>query len=246
MRYNKEGLREEIRNALLVVPRTKGQLEGFDNCGSSNSRFQKRPTRKVVISTDGSGNESTTRIDAQPISTLACRVFKTSPMPLAPQAFKFTKLVRAMNNARACVTAWLRYCYSEGAQLPTKDMMVELLAEFSCQEARVLRGSSVELVKHLALLACQQKRHQINVGSNLLTQTKIAQLAGKSVDAWNKRWACRWERLLRILETFDQEGLDHVYEWSRSRKTAGKHGDMFMQCGVQSSARNEVVARMAI
>jgi len=228
VRYNQEGLRDEIRNALLVVSRTKGQLDGFEDCGSSNSKFQKM------------------RAGAQPIRTLACRSFKTSPMPLPPQAFKFTRLVRAMNNARKCVADWLRYCYSDGAQLPTRAVLTELLTEFSAQEDRALRGSSVELVKHLALLACQQKRHQINIGSNLLTQVKIAQLAGKTDSAWNKRWSCRWERLLRILETFDQEGLNHVYKCGRGQKTTQKHSDLLVQHSLQPRTRNEMATGMAL
>lgn len=242
MRYNKEGLREEIRQALLVVPRTKGQLEGFENNGSSNSKYQKRPTREIVVGVDGEGNETTSRINAQPITTLACRTFKTSPMPLPSQAFKFTKLVRAMNNARTCVAEWLRYCYSDGAQLPSREFLVELLAQFNLQEERTLRGSSSELMKHLALLACQQKRDEINAGTALLPQTKIAQLAGKSEAAWNKRWSCRWNRLLGILNKFDQEGLDHVYEWGRSPKTTRRYANVPLQCSVQSSTRSEMVA----
>lgn len=228
MRYNKEGLREELRSALLVVPRTKGQLEGFDSCGSSDSRFQK------------------TRAGAQPIRTLACRTFKTSPMPLAPQAFKFTKLVRAMNTAKKYVSDWLRYCYSDGARLPTADLLKSVLADFYAQEPRTLQGSSVELVKHLSLLACQQKRHQLNVGSNLITQVDIAKLAGKSESTWNKHWAARWERLLNILDGFDSEGLDHVYEWGRCRKVTRQYADMPVQRGVQLRAGNEMASRLAL
>lgn len=241
-KYNKEGLREEIRQALLVTPRTKGQLEGFENNGSSNSKYQKRPSREIVIGVDSEGNETTSRIDAQPITTLACRTFKKSPMPLPPQAFMFTKLVRAMNNARSCVAEWLRYCYSDGAQLPSREFLLELLVEFHSQEERALRGSSAELIKHLALLACQQKRDQINAGKDLLPQTKIAQLSGKSEAAWNKRWACRWNRLLRIIESFDQEGLDHVYEWGRSGKVTRRNGHVPLQCREPAAARNEMVA----
>lgn len=228
MRYNEEGLRNEIRNALLVVARTKGQLDGFEDCGSSNSKFLK------------------VRAGAQPIRTLACRTFKTSPMPLPPQAFEFTKIVRCMNSARTCAADWLRYCYSDGAQLPTRSLLIELLARFSEQEDRVLRGASVELVKHLALLACQQKRHQINVGSNLLTQVKIAQLAGKSDATWSKRWSRRWERLLQILETIDHEGLNHVYKRGRSEKTTRKHSDLLVQCSLQPRTGNEMATGMAL
>lgn len=242
MRYNTEGLREEIRQALLVVPRTKGQLEGFESNGSSNAKYQTKPTREIVVGVDSKGNETTTRINAQPITTLACRVFKTSPMPLPPQAFRFTKLVRGINNARACVAEWLRYCYSDGAQLPSREFLIELLAQFHAQEERALRGSSAELIKHLALLACQQKRDHINAGKDLLPQTKIALLSGKSEAAWNKRWACRWNRLLRIIESFDTEGLDHVYEWSRRSKATRRNGDMPLQRSTQAAARNEMVA----
>lgn len=240
MRYNKEGLREEIRQALLVVPRTKGQLEGFENNGGSNSKYQTRPTREIVVGVDG--NETTRRINAQPITTLACRTFKKSPMPLPPQAFKFTQLVRAMNKARACVRDWLRYCYSDGAQLPSRDLLVELLEQFNNQEERSLRGASSELIKHLALLACQQKRDETNSGTTLLTQTKIAKLAGKSESAWNKRWSCRWNRLLRILNQFDQEGLDHVYEWGRCKKTTRRNANVPLQRSIRTSTRSEMVA----
>ena len=228
MRYNKQGMREELRNALLVVPRSKGQLEGFENCGSSDSRFQK------------------TRAGAQPIRTLACRTFKTSPMPLAPQAFKHSKLVQAMNEARKCVSDWLRYCYSDGAQLPTKSLLQELLINFAEQESRKLRGASVELIKHLALLACQQKRHQINVGTSLLTHAKIAQLAGKTEKAWHENWAERWERLLRILDGFDIEGLDHVHEWGRGRKVTREYSDLSLQHCVPVRTGSEMATSMAL
>ncbi|EOD9110336.1 bacteriophage antitermination protein Q [Vibrio parahaemolyticus] len=235
MHYNKEGLREELRQALLVVPRTRGQLEGFENNGY-DSKYGRSPTHEIEI---GGGS---IKVKAEVVRTLACKTFKKSPMPLPPQAFKFTKLVRAMNNARTCVAEWLRYCYSDGAQLPSREFLVELLAQFSEQEERALRGSSAELIKHLALLACQQKRDQINAGKDLLPQTKIAQLAGKSAAAWNKRWACRWNRLLRIIESFDQEGLDHVYEWGRRDKATRRNGNMPLQRSLRTAARNEMVA----
>ena len=239
MKYNKEGLREELRQALLVVPRTRGQLDGFENNGY-DSKYSRAPTHEIEI-----GGEFI-KVKSEVVRTLACKTFKQSPMPLPPQAFKFTKLVRAMNHARTCVAEWLRYCYSDGAQLPSREFLVELLAQFSEQEERALRGSSAELIKHLALLACQQEREKINVGKNLLTQTKIAQLAGKSEAAWNKRWSCRWNRLLQIIESFDQEGLDHVYEWGRREKATKRNGYMSLQRSLRSSERNEMVARVAI
>lgn len=52
IRFNIEGLREEIRHALLILPRTRGQLEGFENNGCSR-KYAKKPE--------------------QPIRTIACR-----------------------------------------------------------------------------------------------------------------------------------------------------------------------------
>ncbi|MEE7832253.1 bacteriophage antitermination protein Q [Vibrio parahaemolyticus] len=239
MHYNQEGLREELRQALLVVPRTRGQLDGFENNGYS-SKYGRSPTHEIEI---GGGS---IKVKAEVVRTLACKTFKQSPMPLPPQAFKFTKLVRVMNSARPCVAEWLRYCYSDGAQLPSREFLVELLTQFAEQEERALRGSSAELIKHLALLACQQKRDQINAGKDMLTQTKIAQLAGKSTAAWNKRWSCRWNRLLRIIELFDQEGLDHVYECGRRDKATRRNGNVPLQRRLRSAARNEMVTRVAI
>ncbi|TPA69963.1 bacteriophage antitermination protein Q [Vibrio parahaemolyticus] len=239
MHYNQEGLREELRQALLVVPRTRGQLDGFENNGYS-SKYGRSPTHEIEI---GGGS---IKVKAEVVRTLACKTFKQSPMPLPPQAFKFTKLVRVMNSARPCVAEWLRYCYSDGAQLPSREFLVELLTQFAEQEERALRGSSAELIKHLALLACQQKRDQINAGKDMLPQTKIAQLAGKSTAAWNKRWSCRWNRLLRIIELFDQEGLDHVYECGRRDKATRRNGNAPLQRRLRSAARNEMVTRVAI
>ncbi len=239
MHYNQEGLREELRQALLVVPRTRGQLDGFENNGYS-SKYGRSPTHEIEI---GGGS---IKVKAEVVRTLACKTFKQSPMPLPPQAFKFTKLVRVMNSARPCVAEWLRYCYSDGAQLPSREFLVELLTQFAEQEERALRGSSAELIKHLALLACQQKRDQINAGKDMLPQTKIAQLAGKSTAAWNKRWSCRWNRLLRIIELFDQEGLDHVYECGRRDKATRRNGNVPLQRRLRSAARNEMVTRVAI
>ena len=234
MRYNKEGLREELRQALLVVPRTRGQLEGFeDNCCDSKHRA---PTREIEI------GEGSIKVKAEVVRTSPCKVFKTSPMPLPPQAFKFTRLVKAINTARTCLSDWLRYCYSDGPQLPSRELLLALLTQFALQEEKALRESSVKLIKHLALLACQQKRHQINIGKDLLSQTKIAELAGKSESSWNKRWSGRWKRLLLILEKFDNEGLDHVCERGRREKAAKRHSNMLMQHCIQPAARTKVVA----
>lgn len=236
MHYNKEGLREELRQALLVVPRTRGQLEGFENNGY-DSKYAKTPMREEI---------NGVKVQAQVVTVLACKTFKKSPMPLPSQAFAFTRLVRAMNEAGECEAQWLRYCYSDGAQLPSVDFLLALLAQFRQEEPRTLRGKSAELIKHLALLACQQKRDEINAGKDRLPQTQIAQLAGMTKSAWDKNWSCRWKRLLRIIETFDQEGLNRVYEYGRRAKAARRHRNVPVQCCLKAGTGSEVVARVAV
>lgn len=232
VRYNKEGLREELRNALLIVPRTRGQLDGFENNGSSNSVSQRVATWDVT-NDDG---ELITKVKAQVVRTIACKQFKQSPMPLCPQAFKHTKLIRNMNSQDEHRSDWLKYCYSEGPVLPTKALLEGLLDEFYQNEVKGLTAGSKELIKGLALLACQQKRDEIN-GKKLLTQAYIAELSGKKASAWKKSWSERWHRLLSILERFDNQGLDHVYESSRRHKAARRNDNLPMQSSFQVSSR---------
>ncbi|MFV0576088.1 MAG: bacteriophage antitermination protein Q [Vibrio sp.] len=224
VRYNKEGLREELRDALLVIPRSRGQLDGFENNGISNRSFQRMST------TDICDEEGTVvfKIKNEVIRTIACKQFKQSPMPLAPHAFKQAQLIRDMNSQDQHRSDWLKYCYSEGPVLPTQDLIKALLDDFYLNEVKGLTTASKTLIKHLALLACQQKRDEIN-GKKLLTQAYIAQLSNKKLSAWEKSWSERWRRLLSILERYDNQGLDHVYESYRSRKAARRNDNVSVQ-----------------
>lgn len=242
MNYNVEWMREEIRNALLVAPRTRGQLDGHENVGCSDARFTKKSYRDIT-------NDDGTKIAAvaaEVVRTLACKTFKQSPMPLPPQAFQHARLVKAMHTAPEHVSDWLRYCYSEGAQLPTRELLQTLLDHFNEQEAKKLAAKSQELIKHLALLACQQKRIEINSGQGLLTQTRIATLCGKTNSAWENAWSKRWKRLLSILDSFDKEGLDHVYQCRQRTRTAGKHAVLPMQSVLQARGRAALSTRVAL
>ncbi|EDP57160.1 bacteriophage antitermination protein Q [Vibrio sp. AND4] len=237
-KYNEEGLREELRSALLVIPRTRGQLDGFEQNGSSDARFQRSNYRIEV----GEKGEELAKVKPQVVTTLACKQFKHSPMPLPAQAFKHAKLVHDMNSAPEHIGDWLRFCYSEGAQSPTKALLSVLLALFYAEEPKTLSDDSKDLIKHLALLACMQKRDQLNARKMQLTQVEIAKLAEKKQKAWEKSWAKRWNRLIDILDRFDKEGLDHVHERGRSRKTARRHADVSMQSVLRSEAREFVAA----
>lgn len=225
MKYSKEGLREEIRAALLVVPRGRGQLEGF---GDNSTVTKNKPAMREIEMGTG-----TIKIQAEVVKTLSCRSFKDRSIPLPPQAFKYSKLVKVINNAQRAHSDWLRYCYSDGPQLPTRDLLLALLTQFSASEKTVLKPDSIKLIKSLALLACQQKRNQINIGKDLLTQTKIAELSGKSIKTWESNWSKRWKLLLSILEQFDNKGIEHVYESQRKRKTTKRNTTMPMHSRVQ-------------
>ncbi len=238
VRYNEEGLREELRSALLVIPRTKGQLDGFENNGSSNARFQ-RASYRVEI---GENGEELAKVKSQVVTTLACKQFKQSPMPLPPQAFKHAKLVHDMNSAPEHIGDWLRFCYSEGAQCPTTVLLSSLLTAFYKEESRNLSDDSKELIKHLALLACMQKRDALNACCRQLTQVEIARLSGKKQKAWEKTWAKRWNRLIDILNQFDKEGLNHVHERGRARKTSRRYANVPVQSVLRAATREYVAA----
>lgn len=242
MRFNVEGLREEIRNALLVVPRTRGQLDGFENCGHSDARFSSKSQREIT-------NEDGIKIAAvaaEVVKTIACKQFKQSPVPLPPQAFQYSKMVRAMHTSSEHVSDWLRYCYSDGAQLPTATLLQQLLDQFYADENQRMADKSKTLIKHLALLACQQKRLEINAGQNLLTQTRIAQLCGKTNSAWEKGWAKRWKRLMAILDGFDTEGLNHVHEQTKRQKSTRKHAVLLLQSVFKASTGAGLPTRVAL
>lgn len=238
VKYNEEGLREELRSALLVISKTRGQLEGFDSTGISHSRFHRSGFHSVF---DENGNELA-KVKSPVVTTLACKQFKRSHMPLSPQAFQYAKLVRDMNSAEEHLGDWLRFCYSEGAQCPTAVLLQALLDEFYVNESKSLGVKSKKLIKHLALLACLQKRDALNACRDQLTQVEIARLSDKQSKAWEKSWAKRWKRLLDILSRFDKEGLDHVHERGRSRKAARKHTNMLVQSALRSEARKHLVA----
>ncbi len=238
VKYNEEGLRDELRSALLVIPRTRGQLDGFENNGISNSRFQRSGFHSVI----GDNGTELAKVKSPVVTTLACKQFKRSPMPLSPQAFQYAKLVRDMNSAPEHLGDWLRFCYSEGAQCPTAVLLQALLDEFYVNESKSLGNESKQLIKHLALLACMQKRDALNACRKQLTQVEIARLSDKKQKAWEKSWAKRWNRLIDILSRFDKEGLDHVHERGRCRKVARKHTHMLVQSALQAEARKHLVA----
>ncbi|EHR5466047.1 hypothetical protein KUM02_004596 [Vibrio parahaemolyticus] len=238
VKFNEEGLREELREALLVVPRTRGQLDGFENSGCSNSRFTRHSYHDVI----GENGRKIASVRSQVVTTLACRKFKQSPCPLPPKAFVYARLLRDMNSNPEHISDWLRYCYSEGAKMPTKTLLLALLDEFYQQESKNLGKESKKLIAHLALVACQQKRERINGGTMLLTQAVIAEKSGKKLSAWEKSWAKRWTRLLDILGTFDQKGLEHVHECRRRAKATRRNADLPVQSVLRAAARAYVAA----
>lgn len=241
-KYHIEGLREEIRLALLVVPKTRGQLDGFENTGCKDAKFAKTPHRDIT-------NENGDRIisvKSEVVRTIACRQFKRSPMPLAPNAFKQCKLVRVMNKAPEHVSDWLKYCYGEGPALPTKTLLLQLLEEFNREEPKGVAASSKELIKKLALLACQQKRDAINTEKKLFTQSEVAHMAGKSQKTWEKTWAKRWNRFSDVLDKFDEQGLNHVYESQRREKSTRKHANVPVQSLLRVDAREAVATAVGL
>lgn len=235
MHYCREGLREEIRRALLILPRTRGQLDGFEDT-SCRPAFATKPKRNVA---EDGGQQF---VDADPVRTLACKSFKRTTPPLPDDAFRSAKLVRAVNHSPAPCNDWLTYCYSDGPGLPTRILMLTVLERFKAKEPKAMQAKSFELLKKLVLLACQQKRDELNAARELLTQTYIAELSGKKLPDWKKNWAPRWNRLLAILDAIDNEGLDYVYEYERGRKVATRNSHLFVQRCRPFATRAAVVA----
>lgn len=224
-RYNVEGLREEIREALITAPRTRGQLDGIESNGISDRRLQKKGKRVIM---DDNGNELA-HIDAEVVTTLACRRYNTSIDPISFDAFRSSRLIRDIRSNRCHVADWLLYCYDEQPRMPSVELLTSLLEQFYEAEKRKLGDESRNLIKHMALLACQQKRIEKNANQGLLSQTQIAKYAGKNPKSWEKSWSARWKRLLSVLDRFDEEGLNHVYQSGRSRQVARQHTNMSLQ-----------------
>lgn len=229
VRYNKEGLREELREALLIVPRTRGQLDGFENNGSSDALLSRVAPREIT----NEEGEVIAKAKAEVVRTIACRQFKQSPMPLSPRAFQYKKLMNNIHSQEAHLSGWLKYCYTESPRVPSVELLTHLLSDFYTKEPQGLAQTSRTLIKALALLACQQKRDEI-CGNKLLTQAYIAKISNKTLSAWEKSWSDRWRRLLSILERYDNQGLDHVYESSRSRKATRRNDNVLMQSALSN------------
>jgi hypothetical protein len=225
LRYNVEGLREEIRWALVSAPRTRGQLDGIEANGISDRRLQKKGKHVIM---DDNGNELAL-VESEVVRTIACRQYKTSIDPISSDAFRSARLIRTIRTNSTHVADWLLYCYSEKPKVPSVELLTHLLCEFYEDEKRTLGFESKELIKHMAMLACQQKRIEKNSREGLLSQVEVAKLAGKKTAAWDKSWSARWKRLLSILERFDREGLDHVYQSGRSRSSTREHAYVSLQ-----------------
>ncbi|MGI2002019.1 bacteriophage antitermination protein Q [Shewanella frigidimarina] len=242
MRYNAEGLREELRMALLVVPRTRGQLEGFEDNAAGQQKYLSKPQREIVVGVDSDGNETIQRFAAQSITTLACRTFKKPIVPLPHNAYEHTRIVKLMNQAPHSSGQWMNYCYSDAEAMPPELVVFEVLHEFHKKQTGRINRASSELIRYLALLSCQQVRRRVNGKVELLTHAEIADMSNKSIKAWEKTWAKRWNDLLLIVERIDNRGLDYVYERSRREKTPKQHPNMLMQHRVQIRLRTEMVA----
>ena len=186
MRFYAEGLREELRSALLVVPRTRGQLEGFENLAEGQKKFLSRPQREIVAAKDADGNDIIIKVNAQPITTLACKTFKKAHLPLPPSAYRHLRLVKLINQAPHTANDWLNYCYSDECRTPSPVLIFEVLRLFYSQETSKLKSDSIELINTLAVLACQQYRIKVNAEQNQLTQLDIAKMCNKSQKAWEK------------------------------------------------------------
>lgn len=234
-RFNTEGLREEIRHALMTQPRTRGQLDGFEAVGY-DAIYALKPKHEEC---------NGVMVESEVVRTMACKSFKDPSLPVPFDAFRSARIAKAVKAAPEPCADWMLYCYGEGARLPTADLLQELIHQFMRSEPKAMRKDSKELVKHLALLACQQKRDQIEGRKDVLPQTHIAKLAGKGQKAWEKFWAPRWNRLLQVLDNFDIEGLNHVYESGRRSKTAGRNPRLSLPFRVSAATGAKVVACLA-
>lgn len=242
MRYNAEGLREELRWALLVVPRTRGQLEGFEDNAAGQQKYLSKPQRDIVVGVDADGNETVKRVAAQAVTTLACRTFKKSAIPLPFSAYAQRRLVQNANTAPHSSGQWLSYCYGDNDIMPPQLVALEVAYEFNKQSTRRLTRQSNELTYPLALLACQQVRCEINGNQSLLTQVEIAALCGKSIKAWEKTWSSRWNEIKNIVNQIDIRGLGHVYERTSRIRFAQRHANVPMQHRTQLTTGTEMVA----
>lgn len=225
LRYNVEGLREEIRWALVSAPRTRGQLDGIEANGISDRRLQKKGKHLIM---DDDGNELAL-VESEVVRTIACRQYKTSIDPISSDAFRSARLIRTIRTNSTHVADWLLYCYNEKPALPSVELLSQLLYQFYEEEQRSVNEKSKELIKHMALLACQQKRIERNSATDLLTEVEVSRLSGKNHTTWRNTWSARWKRLLSILEQFDREGLDHVYQSGRSRSSTREHAYVSLQ-----------------
>jgi hypothetical protein len=237
-----EGVREELRAALLVVPRTRGQLEGFELNGHSDSKFSRSPYREI---TNENGDEVIERVKAEVVRTIACRTFKRSPTPLNFNAFEHSRIVRDMNSTSQHISDWMKFAYGDEVVAPSKELLLSVLDEFYREQPTKLAKKTTKLLEQLAHLACWEKLNEIN-GKKLLTQTYIAQISGKKQSEWEKRWAKRWKLLLAILTQFDQEGLEHVHESGRSRKATRRNANMPVQSALQSGTGDNLASRMGL
>lgn len=242
MKYNVEGLREELRWALLVVPRTRGQLEGFEDNAAGQQKYLSKPQREIVVGVDAEGNETVKRVAAQAITTLACRTFKKSAIPLPFNAYAQRRIVQKANAAPHSSGQWLSYCYGDNDSMPPQLVALEVAHEFNKQCSERLTRQSSEFIYSLALLACQQVRCEINDNQSLLTQVEIAALCGKSIKAWEKTWSSRWNDIKNIVNKIDIRGLDHVHERSSRIRFTQRHANVPMQHRVQLTTRTEMVA----
>ncbi|GAA03204.1 bacteriophage antitermination protein Q [Photobacterium leiognathi] len=226
IKYCIEGMRHEIRGALQIVSRTRGQLEGFEGVGYS-AKYAHRPE--------------------QPIRTIACRTYKNPAVPLPFNAFEHTVLVKKIKASPTPFSDWLLYCYSDGASMPTADLLTDVIKRFNELETKKMTSASCRLIQHLALLACQQSRLKLNYrDSEMLTQSRIAELSGKSIKTWEASWSKRWKRLMSLLEQIDSEALDYVYERSSKGKATRRHTNVFMPYRSPTSTGAKMASRMAV
>lgn len=235
-RYCIDGLRSEIRQALQVTSRTRGQLDGFEGLGYSD-KYARRTTR----------NECGVSVQNEVVRTIACRTYKNPALPIPFNTFAHTALVKKIKAAPSPNCDWLVYCYSDGALMPTADLLRDVIHRFNCLESKKITLASTTLIKHLALLACQQSRLSLNYrDTEMLTQVRIAELSGKSIKTWEASWAKRWKRLLSLIEQIDSEALDYVYESGRSGKNTRKHTDMLMSSRATAATGVQMATRMAV
>jgi hypothetical protein len=202
----KERIREDIRLSLLNIVFSRSALSGFGNSATAVARTRYR---------DDTGR---TKVKVPIVHAPETRCRPSSSMPLHPSAFKFSKINRALKSINKAAAQWLIFCYGDDECFEIDILLIQIYTIFALKTKERLKYESREVLERLILLACAEKRKQINTDERFLSQKEIAKLVGKEQKAWEKTWSRRWHTLLDIVDGVDAEAINHVCEYIRKEQ----------------------------